>query len=500
MSGFGAGIRRGVMAADQFTQIANGLFRDGRLSYRAKGIFGHVSTHRSGWRVTIADLVRLGPDGRDAVRAALRELEEHGYLIRERLRHPDGTLGESVYCITDRPAVLSDLPSGTRSVAGGPQAGTADEFGAGIRRGVMAGDQFTQIANTLFRDGRLSFKAKGLFGLLSTHQEGWRMTVAGLARHGCEGEAAVKSGLKELERHGFLVRERERGPDGTLGAAVYFITDLPALQNHRSQPKSGYPPVDEPTLAHRPTKKTISKKTNKQKTRPLRPCDRAASAPGSSGKVRPNAAASASPADGSPAAPSTSDIPPVPAADEMHPGIQLLLEIGAARPELLLTGKTLTDQGRVVTVMLESGWTSTQLRHVIAGRPLPTPVRTSVGAIIAARLRAAQAYPPPATLTSPHHDGVLDDESPAHRAVERPSTGPAARTVTEALTYRALVECAGCGVPGTAPGEDLCPACLDWPLCSTCPGPTPRRAHPHSDGRCTTCSTASTGPTGGSTS
>ncbi len=242
------------MAADQFTQIANGLFRDGRLSYRAKGIFGHVSTHRSGWRVTIADLVRLGPDGRDAVRAALRELEEHGYLIRERLRHPDGTLGESVYCITDRPAVLSNLPSGARFVAGGPQAaGTADEFGAGIRRGVMAGDQFTQIANALFRDGRLSFKAKGLFGLLSTHQEGWRMTVAGLARHGCDGEAAVKSGLKELERHGFLVRERERGPDGTLGAAVYFITDLPALQNHRSQPKSGYPPVDEPTLANRPT-------------------------------------------------------------------------------------------------------------------------------------------------------------------------------------------------------------------------------------------------------
>ncbi|MFF1604846.1 hypothetical protein ACFVYV_47010, partial [Streptomyces mirabilis] len=66
-------------------------------------------------------------------------------------------------------------------------------------------------------------------------------------------------------------------------------------------------------------------------------------------------------------------------------------------------------------------------------------------------------------------------------------TGSAARTVTEALTYRALVECAGCGVPATAPGEDLCPACLGWPLCRTCPGPTPRRAHPDGDGRCRTC-------------
>ncbi|MFD5805893.1 hypothetical protein [Streptomyces sp. NPDC127020] len=120
------------------------------------------------------------------------------------------------------------------------------------------------------------------------------------------------------------------------------------------------------------------------------------------------------------------------------------------------------------------------------------------------RLRAAQAYPPPATLTSPHHPGnVLDDalgdEPPAQRAIERPSTEPAARTVTEALTYRALVECAGCGVPGTAPGEDLCPACLDWPLCSTCTGPTPRRAHPHGEGRCTTCATTFTDLTEGST-
>ncbi|MGC9479249.1 hypothetical protein ACP4I1_34585 [Streptomyces sp. WG4] len=33
-----------------------------------------VCTHCSDWRVTLADLVRLGPEGRDAVRAALGEL------------------------------------------------------------------------------------------------------------------------------------------------------------------------------------------------------------------------------------------------------------------------------------------------------------------------------------------------------------------------------------------------------------------------------------------
>jgi hypothetical protein len=80
------------------------------------------------------------------------------------------------------------------------------------------------------------------------------MTVTDIARRGRDGESAVRSGLKELEKHGFLVRGRERADDGTLGAAAHFITDLPALHYSRSGPESGFPPVDDPTLADRPTR------------------------------------------------------------------------------------------------------------------------------------------------------------------------------------------------------------------------------------------------------
>ncbi|MEV6057578.1 hypothetical protein [Streptomyces sp. NPDC052107] len=475
MSRFGAGIRRGAMAADQFTQIANGLFRDSRLSFKAKGLFGYISTHVTGWQVTVADLARAGPDGRDAVRAGLSELQRHGYLLREQLRHETGTLAEIVYSITDRPAAMDAglVQAAGVAFASVPAGGAGRGCGAGIRRGVMGADQFTQIANGLFRDSRLSFKAKGLFGLISTHRDGWRMTVTDLARRGRDGEATVKSGLKELEKHGFLLRERQRNPDGTLGAAAYVITDLPSLRSSRSQPMSGFPPVDNPTSVHRPPKNTNDQKTNKQNTSPLRPCG-------------PSEAARAPERTDQPDTPTP--LPDTPAADAMHPGIRLLLEIGALRPELLLTGKALTDQGRVVTVMLDAGWSTEHLRRVITDRPLPNPVRTSVGAIIAARLRAAQAYPPP-TAAAGHPKAAPSDEPPSLTATHR-STTAAARTVTEALTYRALVECAGCGAP--APGEDLCPACLGWPPCRTCPGPTPRRAHPGGDGRCTTCTTAST--------
>ncbi|MEU9671886.1 hypothetical protein AB0E25_41650 [Streptomyces bobili] len=138
-------------------------------------------------------------------------------------------------------------------------------FGAGIRRGVMAADQFTRIANDLFRDPKISFKAKGIFGYISTHRDGWQITVATLARHGRERVDAVTTGLEELENHGFLLRERDRNADGTLGQALYCITDLPVLQSPSSQPESGYPGLAEPVLADPGTKNTIVKKTNNQK-------------------------------------------------------------------------------------------------------------------------------------------------------------------------------------------------------------------------------------------
>ncbi|MFJ5779291.1 hypothetical protein [Streptomyces sp. NPDC093094] len=482
-AGLKAGIRRGVMAADRFTQIANGLFRDAWLSFKAKGVFGFISTHTVGWHVTVADLMRAGPDGRHAVRAAVAELQEHGYLVREQLRHGDGTLGEVVYAITDRPALQDVVLTDTAPVGAG-EDGPGAGPGVGVRRGVMAADRFTQVANGLFRDPRLSFKAKGLFGLLSTHRDGWRMSVTDLTRRARDGEAAVKGGLTELEQHGFLLRERHRRTDGTLGGMTYVITDLPALQNPTSQPVSGFPPVDCPTSDNHGTKNTIVKKTTQQNTSPLRPCaadpdDEASTDQGTEGRA-------------------PVPVPRLAPADEMHPGIRLLLQIGSERPELLLTGKALTDQGRVATVMMDAGFSAEQLRHIVAGRPLPAPVRTSVGAIVAARLRAAQAYPPP-TLTGHHHDPahMHGERSARPVPVERSTAAGAARTVDEALAYRALVECAGCGVPATAPGEDLCPACLGWPPCRTCPGPTPRRATPTGDGRCTTCATVAVdGPEG----
>ncbi|MFF1716255.1 hypothetical protein [Streptomyces sp. NPDC058268] len=336
----------------------------------------------------------------------------------------------------------------------------------------MAGDRFTQIANALFRDPRISFKAKGIFGLVSTHRDGWRITLVELARCGPDGRSAVGSGLAELEQYGYLARERERREDGTLGEIIYALTDAPAhlyellgdaapaadeiMQRRRSQPGSDFPAQDYPTLDNQHTKNTSLKKTNKQKTTPVRPSVR-------------NARARA--LDAPPLEPGEQTRPARPSAGE-----RLLRAIGARQPELLLTGQALSDQGRIVQGLLDEGWTPKQLRHVIADRPLPKPLHHTVGAIIAARLRAAQTTGPPDAATQPA-DALA------------PSTGAADRPVADAVARRVLVECAGCGSPSRADGQDLCPACLNWPLCTACTGPTPRRADPAGDGRCTLCAT-----------
>ena len=82
-----------------------------------------------------------------------------------------------------------------------------------------------------------------------------------------------------------------------------------------------------------------------------------------------------------------------------NPGVDLLMSIGAEKPEFILTGKTLQDQGMAVAGMLLSGWTTEQLRQVIAGRKLPDQITTTVGAVVAGRLRQACAAPPPGNVS-----------------------------------------------------------------------------------------------------
>lgn len=119
--------------------------------------------------------------------------------------------------------------------------------------------RFTQVANSAARDDDLSLKARGLLLLLLSHRDGWATSERQLAKECREGRDAIRTGLQELEDAGYLHREQGRDEGGTLGSAVWNVTDSPD-----SAPWLDYPSTAEPSTVDPTTKNTKGKKTEDQ--------------------------------------------------------------------------------------------------------------------------------------------------------------------------------------------------------------------------------------------
>lgn len=59
---------------------------------------------------------------------------------------------------------------------------------------------------TPFRDTRLSWKAKGLMTYFLDKPDNWIFILEHIYKQAPDGKASVRSGLKELQKYGYLVR------------------------------------------------------------------------------------------------------------------------------------------------------------------------------------------------------------------------------------------------------------------------------------------------------
>ncbi|MFF7240298.1 helix-turn-helix domain-containing protein [Streptomyces collinus] len=75
-------------------------------------------------------------------------------------------------------------------------------------------------------------------------------------------------------------------------------------------------------------------------------------------------------------------------------GVRFLQALGNVHPKLMLTGKTLQDQGLVIDELFRRGWKDEVLWELLT-RPLPQPLRKTTAAVLAARLSDALASPMP---------------------------------------------------------------------------------------------------------
>ena len=91
-----------------YTTISNVFLRDKRLSLKAKGLLAYMMSCKDDWDFSIAGLRAVLKEGKDAISAALHELEENGYLIRSRDETQVGKSNRYIYDVYEEPQNIPD--------------------------------------------------------------------------------------------------------------------------------------------------------------------------------------------------------------------------------------------------------------------------------------------------------------------------------------------------------------------------------------------------------
>lgn len=86
-----------------FTYMKNIHLRDQFISLKAKGLLSLMFSLPPEWDCTVAGLAYISKEGVSAIRATMRELEDAGYVSRERIRNEAGQLKDMKYTIHETP-------------------------------------------------------------------------------------------------------------------------------------------------------------------------------------------------------------------------------------------------------------------------------------------------------------------------------------------------------------------------------------------------------------
>lgn len=105
---------------------------------------------------------------------------------------------------------------------------------------------YTIMSNAHLKDRKLSLKAKGLLSVMLSLPDEWDYSIDGLVAISMENETAIKSALKELKEHGYLVVTKARTDKGTYDY-IYDVFERPGIEKPGVEnPGVVNPPVEEP--------------------------------------------------------------------------------------------------------------------------------------------------------------------------------------------------------------------------------------------------------------
>ena len=107
---------------------------------------------------------------------------------------------------------------------------------------------YTVMSNHHLKNKNLTLKAKGLMSLLLSLPDDWVHTMSGLSQISVEGVDAIRMAVHELEREGYVIRNRIRNEKGHLTEMEYVVYENPQKPVVAEAPASASPTLEEPML------------------------------------------------------------------------------------------------------------------------------------------------------------------------------------------------------------------------------------------------------------
>lgn len=120
------------------------------------------------------------------------------------------------------------------------------------------------LSNVGLRDKRLSFKAKGILAYMLSLPDDWVFYETEIIKHATDGKQSLRSGLKELQEAGYLVKYQSR-EKGKFSNVEWVISDEPNIDITTFVPSTSFtstekPTTEKPTTDNRPLLNTNNTK------------------------------------------------------------------------------------------------------------------------------------------------------------------------------------------------------------------------------------------------
>ena len=101
-----AKIKQGPGPEDSYVMIPNSLARNPDIPNRAKAVYIFLRSHRNGWDITTERTAEALGLSKGTVVSALSDLQQFGYVLRQKVRSDDGTFAGWEYEVLSYPVTV----------------------------------------------------------------------------------------------------------------------------------------------------------------------------------------------------------------------------------------------------------------------------------------------------------------------------------------------------------------------------------------------------------